>query len=160
MCDRIKTAVAARRDPSFVIMARTDAYASEGLEGVIRRSLAYKEAGADMLFPEALTTLDEFKAVVEKVGIPVLANMTEWGKTPLFSAAELGEAGISIALYPLSAFRAMSLAAAQVYQTILQEGSQKTAIPSMHTRQQVYDVLDYEKYEAQMDKLFGASKES
>jgi len=153
MEDRIKSAVAARSDPSFVIMARTDAYGLEGLEGVIARGLAYKDAGADMLFPEALTSLSEFEEVATRVGIPTLANLTEWGKTPLFNAKELGETGVAIALYPLSAFRAMSLVATQVYEAILSDGSQAAVISNMHTRQQVYDILDYDKYEKQMDAV-------
>ena len=135
-------------------MARTDAYESEGLEGVIRRALAYKEAGADMLFPEALRSLEEFEEVVNKVDMPILANLTEFGKTPNFTAQQLASVGVSMALYPLSAFRAMSLAAMTVYETILKEGSQQGAISKMHTRQQVYDILDYDKYEKQMDELF------
>lgn len=154
MVDRIKSASSARGDADFVIMARTDAYESEGIEGVVRRALAYKEAGADMLFPEALRTLEEFEEVVKRVEIPILANLTEFGKTPSFTAEQLASAGVSIALYPLSAFRAMSLAAMNVYETILKEGSQQSAIPTMHTRQQVYDILDYDKYEKQMDELF------
>lgn len=154
MVDRIKAAVSARRDDSFVVMARTDAYDSEGIEGVVKRALAYKEAGADMLFPEALVTLQEFKEVVERVNMPVLANLTEFGRTPNFSRAQLAEVGVALALYPLSAFRAMSLAAMTVYETIMHDGTQKAAIEKMHTRQQVYDVLDYERYEQHMDALF------
>lgn len=153
MVDRIKAAAAARKDSSFVIMARTDAYAAEGLDGVVARGLLYKEAGADMFFPEALTSLAEFEEVVNRVGIPVLANMTEWGKTPLFTAQQLADSGVSIALYPLSAFRAMSLAALRIYETILKDGTQAAAIDSMHTRQQIYEILDYDKFERQMDAI-------
>lgn len=155
MVDRIKTAVSARKDPSFVIMARTDAYANEGLEGAIKRCMAYKDAGADMLFPEALKSLEEYQEIVRTVGLPVLANMTEWGKTPLFTAKELGSAGVAIALYPLSAFRAMSLAAMNIYSTILKEGTQCSVVNTMHTRQEIYDILQYDKFEKQMDELFG-----
>jgi methylisocitrate lyase len=154
MLDRIKAAVAARSDSSFVIMARTDSFALEGIEGVISRSLAYKEVGADMIFAEALTTLEEYAEVVKRVGIPVLANLTEFGKTPNFNAQELGKVGVALALYPLSAFRAMSLAASLVYNAILNEGTQANVIDKMHTRQQVYNILDYENYEKQMDELF------
>lgn len=160
MVDRIKSAVSSRKDESFVVMARTDAFSIEGLEGVIRRSKAYQEAGADMLFVEALSSLDEYKIVVESVEgphkMPVLANMTEWGKTPLFHIDQLASVGVAIALYPLSAFRAMSLAAMTVYEHILQDGSQEQVIEKMHSRSQIYKVLDYEKYEKQMDELFGA----
>lgn len=154
MVDRIKSAASARKEADFVIMARTDAYELEGIEGVVRRALAYKDAGADMLFPEALRTLEEFEEVVKRVDMPILANLTEFGKTPAFTAEQLASAGVSIALYPLSAFRAMSIAAMNVYETILKEGSQQNAIPTMHTRQQVYDILDYDKYEKQMNELF------
>jgi methylisocitrate lyase len=160
MVDRIKAAVAARGDPSFVIMARTDAYASEGLEGVIRRGLAYKEAGADMIFPEALQNASEFGLVAKEVGIPVLANMTEFGKTPLMKAEELGSVGVGISLYPLSAFRAMSMAAMSVYEAILRDGTQAAELENMHTRLQIYDVLNYEGFERQMDELFGKEKEN
>lgn len=155
MVDRIKAAVSARKDESFVIMARTDAMASEGLEGVIVRALAYKDAGADMIFPEALTTLEEYSELSKRVGLPILANITENGRTPLFTAAELAKSGVAIALYPLSAFRAMSLAASMVFEAIANDGSQKSMLGQMHTRQQVYDVLDYEKYEKRMDEMFG-----
>lgn len=159
MVDRIRTAAAARKDSSFVIMARTDAYAAEGLEGVISRGLAYKDAGADMLFPEALTSLEEFEEVARRVQIPILANMTEWGKTPLFTVEQLAEAGVAIALYPLSAFRAMSLAASLVYETILNTGTQAAVIEKMHSRQQIYDILDYDKYERQMDAVLKKDRE-
>jgi methylisocitrate lyase len=155
MVDRIKAAVAARRDTSFVVMARTDAMASEGLEGVINRCLAYKDAGADMIFPEALTKLEEYTEVADRVGLPILANITEFGKTPLYSASELAQSGVSIVLYPLSAFRAMSLAASMVYGAIASEGTQKNVLDQMHTRQQIYDIIGYDKYEKQMDDLFG-----
>lgn len=154
MVDRIKSGVSARRDASFVVMARTDAYETEGIEGVIARGNAYKEAGADMLFPEALRTLEEYEEVVKRVNMPVLANLTEFGKTPSFSASQLASVGVSLALYPLSAFRAMSLAALSVYETIMRDGTQQAAIPQMHTRQQVYDILDYDRFEKLMDSLF------
>lgn len=137
-----------------MIMARTDAYESEGIEGVVRRAVAYKKAGADMLFPEALRTLAEFEEVVERVEMPVLANLTEFGKTPGFTAQELASVGVAMALYPLSAFRAMSHAAMTVYESIAREGTQQSVVPTMHTRQQVYDILGYDKYEKEMDELF------
>jgi len=160
MVDRIKSAVAARADPSFVIMARTDALASEGLEGAISRAQAYTAAGADMLFPEAFTELPQYQALSQKLPTtPILANITEFGKTPLYSTQELASSGVSIVLYPLSAFRAMSAAAVSVYKTILTEGSQKSSLPIMQTREELYKYLDYHRYETQMDDLFGGNKE-
>lgn len=155
MCDRIKSAVDAREDDNFVIMARTDAVASEGILQAISRTLAYVDSGADMIFAEALTTLDEYKYFVKEVKVPVLANITEFGKTPLFSKAELQSVGIGMILYPLSAFRAMSKAALTVFETILKEGSQKGVIDTMQTRQELYDVLGYLNYEKQLDELKG-----
>eukprot|EP00761_Pharyngomonas_kirbyi_P006829 gb/GECH01006838.1/.p1 GENE.gb/GECH01006838.1/~~gb/GECH01006838.1/.p1 ORF type:complete len:302 (+),score=70.42 gb/GECH01006838.1/:1-906(+) len=160
MVNRIKAAVSARRDPDFVIMARTDAYAKEGMDSAVRRAKAYVEAGADMLFPEALTSLEEYKEFVSRVDdIPVLANITEFGKTPLFSRDELGSVGVSIALYPLSAFRAMSKAALDVYECILREGSQKSMLDNMQSRSELYDVLGYHEYEKQLDRLFSESND-
>lgn len=129
--------------------------ASEGLEGVIARALAYKDAGADMIFPEALTTLEQFSELSKRVEIPILGDLTIWSH----AAAELAESGVSIALYHLAVFKARSLAALMVYEAIANEGSQKSVLDQMHTRQQVYDVLDYEKYEKQMDEMFGKRKQ-
>ncbi|MEO0158112.1 MAG: methylisocitrate lyase [candidate division WOR-3 bacterium] len=153
MVDRIKAAVDARQDPDFVIMARTDAFAKEGLEGVIERAVAYRDAGADMIFPEALTELDHYRKIAEAVEVPILANITEFGRTPLFTAQELGEAGVSIALYPLSAFRAMAKAAQRVYEAILKDGTQKGVLGLMQTRDELYEVIGYHEYEQRMDEL-------
>ncbi len=153
MVDRIKAAVDARQDPDFVIMARTDAFAKEGLEGVIERAVAYRDAGADMIFPEALTELDHYRKIAEAVEVPILANITEFGRTPLFTAQELGEAGVSIALYPLSAFRAMAKAAHRVYEAILKDGTQKGVLGLMQTRDELYEVIGYHEYEQRMDEL-------
>jgi methylisocitrate lyase len=158
MCDRIKAAVDARTDPHFVIMARTDAHAVEGLSAAIDRANKYVQAGADMIFAEALTTLDEFKKFTEAVKVPVLANLTEFGKTPLFTLDEIRSAGIAMALYPLSAFRAMSAAAENVYKTLRTQGTQKAAIAQMQTRQELYEVLNYHAYEQKLDELFKQEK--
>ena len=158
MVDRIKAAVDARSDPDFVIMARTDALAVEGLEAAIERAAACVEAGADMIFPEALTSLEMYRQFAEAVKVPILANMTEFGLTPLFTIAELASAGVGLALYPLSAFRAMSAAALQVYQTLRKEGTQKSAIPLMQTRIELYNYLDYYAYEQKLDELFEKEK--
>ena len=158
MVDRIKAAVDARSDPDFVIMARTDALAVEGLEAAIDRAAACVEAGADMIFPEALTSLEMYRQFAEAVKVPILANMTEFGLTPLFTTAELASAWVSLALYPLSAFRAMSAAALQVYQTLRKEGTQKSAIPLMQTRVELYNYLDYYAYEQKLDELFEKEK--
>ncbi|MFT4551710.1 MAG: methylisocitrate lyase [Chlamydiales bacterium] len=154
MCDRIKAAVDSRTNADFVVMARTDALASEGLEAAIERSLAYKEAGADMLFPEACTELEHYQAFHEAVGIPILANITEFGKTPLFTTEQLDGVGVDIALYPLSANRAMSKAALGVYNDIRVNGSQKDSIQNMQTREELYSCLDYHSYEEKIDRLF------
>jgi methylisocitrate lyase len=154
MADRIKCAVDARRDDSFVVMARTDAHAIEGLGKAIERSQAYVDAGADMIFAEALTSLAEYSAFTKALGkVPVLANMTEFGKTPLFTAKELKSAGVAIALYPLGAFRAMSRAAEGVYAAIRSEGTQKSVVGGMQTRAELYEVLGYEEYEKRLDRL-------
>lgn len=159
MCDRIKAAVDGRTDQQFVVMARTDSHASEGLDAAIERSRQYVAAGADMIFAEALTTLDEYRKFTSALGsTPVLANITEFGKTPLFTARELGDAGVQLALYPLSAFRAMSKAAIAVYQSIRQ-GTQQPVIGSMQTREELYDVLNYHAYEKKLDELFAQSKD-
>ena len=154
MVDRIKAAVDARSDHDFVIMARTDALAVEGMESSIDRAVACVEAGADMIFPEAMTELDQYRRFVEAVKVPVLANITEFGATPLFNSEELASVGVKLALYPLSAFRAMSLAALNVYQHILADGSQQQVVESMQTRMELYDFLDYHEYEQSLDKLF------
>ena len=155
MSDRIKAAVDARTDPDFVIMARTDAFANEGLDSAVERALAYIDAGADMIFAEALVTLEDFKTFSRAVPVPVLANMTEFGKTPLYSLKELANAEVGLALYPLSAFRAMSQAAVDVYKAIKEEGTQKALLDRMQTRDALYQCLDYYAYEAQLDALFG-----
>ena len=154
MVDRIKAAVDGRTDEQFVIMARTDAHAVEGQQAAIDRASRYVEAGADMIFAEALTTLDEYRQFTATVKVPVLANITEFGKTPLFTVAELASAGVQLVLYPLSAFRAMSKAAEIVYGAIRREGTQKSVVGSMQTRAELYDVLGYHDYERKLDELF------
>lgn len=158
MTDRIKAAADAREDPAFVIMARTDALAVEGLEGAIERASACVEAGADMIFPEAVVSLDQYRKFADAVQVPILANMTEFGQTPLFTVKELEESGVGLALYPLSAFRAMSAAALQVYRIIRTEGTQRNAIDIMQTRSELYDVLRYYDYERKLDQLFGTAR--
>jgi methylisocitrate lyase len=159
MVDRIKAAVDARSDPAFVIMARTDALAVEGIEPAIERAQACREAGADMIFPEAVTDLDQYRRFAKALGIPILANITEFGQTPLLGIEELRKAGVGLALYPLSAFRAMSRAAEAVYRTIRTDGTQKNALDAMQTRDELYDALDYHRYEQTLDDLFGKGKE-
>lgn len=154
MADRIKAAVDARTDPDFVIVARTDAFAREGLNAALERALAYKEAGADIIFPEALTDLDQYRAFAETTRLPILANITEFGVTPLFTTAELAGAGVGVAIYPLSAFRAMSAAALKVFTAIRHEGTQRSVVAAMQTRREFYDVLGYDAYEAKLDALF------
>ena len=154
MCDRLKAAVDGRTDDRFVIMARTDAHAVEGQQAAIDRAAAYIEAGADTIFAEALTTLDEYKQFTDVVDAPVLANLTEFGKTPLFTTDELREVGVRMALYPLSAFRAMSAAALNVYESLRQDGTQKAVVDTMQTRMELYDVLGYQAYEDKLDELF------
>lgn len=156
MCDRIRAAVDGRRDPDFVIMARTDALAVEGQQAALDRAAAYVEAGADMIFAEALMTLDEYRQFTKTVKAPVLANLTEFGKTPLFTTAELAGVGVRMALYPLSAFRAMSKAALDVYTTLRADGTQKTSVGNMQSRIELYDVLGYQAYEEKLDALFAA----
>jgi methylisocitrate lyase len=160
MSDRVKAAVDARTDDQFVIMARTDALASEGLDSAISRSLAYVEAGADMIFPEAITDLQMYKKFAGAVKVPILANITEFGKTPLFSVEELRSANVAIALYPLSAFRAMNQAALKVYDTIRRSGGQKSVVADMQTRDELYDFLNYHSYEQKLDELFSARSKS
>jgi methylisocitrate lyase len=152
MCDRIKAAVDAREDEHFVIMARTDALANEGLAGALSRASAYVESGADMLFIEAVTELDQYKLFVDTLSVPILANITEFGKTPLFTLSELRRVGVSMVLYPLSAFRAMSAAALDVYIAIRQEGTQKNLLNKMQTRDELYDYLNYLEFEKLADQ--------
>ncbi|HZP11739.1 MAG TPA: methylisocitrate lyase [Nevskiaceae bacterium] len=154
MVDRIKAAVDARTDGEFVIMARTDALAVEGLDAAIDRACACVEAGADMIFPEAMTELAMYRRFVDAVKVPVLANITEFGATPLFTIEELRSAGVSIALYPLSAFRAMNRAALEVYRTLRRDGTQKGVVDTMQTRAELYDFLGYHAYEQKLDALF------
>lgn len=155
MTDRVKAAVDARTDPAFVIMARTDAVAGEGLEQALERACRYAEAGADWIFAEALTDLEQYRTFTARVPVPVLANMTEFGVTPLFTVTQLGAVGVSAVLYPLSAFRAMSAAALAVYQTIRRDGTQAAVLDTMQTRADLYDVLGYDAYERKLDALFG-----
>ena len=154
MVDRIKAAVDARTDSDFVIMARTDALAGEGLQAAIDRACACVEAGADMIFPEAITELSMYKAFAAAVKVPILANITEFGATPLFTLDELRSAHVAIALYPLTAFRAMNKAALNVYQTLRRNGTQKAVIDTMQTRAELYDHLGYHAYETKLDALF------
>ncbi|WP_272689442.1 methylisocitrate lyase [Providencia sp. PROV033] len=158
MVDRIKAAVDARVDEKFVIMARTDALAVEGLEAALERANAYIEAGADMLFPEAITELSMYQQFTRHTQVPVLANLTEFGQTPLFTLDELRSVGIAIALYPLSAFRAMNKAAEQVYTTLRQEGTQKNVVPLMQTREELYKSINYYQHEEKLDALFSQNK--
>jgi methylisocitrate lyase len=154
MVDRIKAAVDARTDPGFVVMARTDALANEGLEKAVERARAYVDAGADMIFPEAITELPMYRKFADAVKVPILANITEFGKTPLFTTEELRSANVAMALYPLTAFRAMNKAAIRVYETLRREGTQRALIPEMQTREELYDVLDYHSYERKLDELY------
>ncbi|WP_158161045.1 methylisocitrate lyase [Grimontia hollisae] len=154
MVDRVKAAVDARQDDNFVIMARTDALAVEGMESALERAIACVEAGADMIFPEAIHTLEQYQAFTDALDVPVLANITEFGATPLFSVQELGEAGVGLVLYPLSAFRAMNKAALNVYQQVKADGHQRNVVDTMQTREELYHYLGYHQYEQQLDKLF------
>jgi len=158
MVDRIKAAVDARTDPEFVIMARTDALAVEGLEAAIDRARACVDAGADMIFPEAITDLSMYRQFATAVEVPILANITEFGATPLYTLDELRRAEVAIALYPLSAFRAMNKAALDVYQTLRREGTQKSAVERMQTRMELYDYLGYHAFEQKLDRLFDRAK--
>jgi methylisocitrate lyase len=153
MVDRVRAAAAARRDRDFVLVARTDAYAVEGLDAAIARGRAYADAGADVVFAEALGSLDEYRRFTEALHVPVLANVTEFGVTPLFSLGELREAGVALALYPLSASRAAARAAERVYRAIRREGTQAAVLGEMQTRDELYDVLDYLRYERALDEL-------
>jgi methylisocitrate lyase len=158
MVDRIKAATDARTDDAFVVMARTDALAVEGLDRAIERARACVEAGADAIFPEAMTDLSMYRRFVDAVGVPVLANITEFGSTPLFTVDELRSAGVAMVLYPLSAFRAMNKAAQSVYETIRRDGTQAAAVPAMQTRQELYDAIGYWEFERKLDDLFAARK--
>ncbi|WP_407332846.1 methylisocitrate lyase [Enterovibrio sp. 27052020O] len=158
MIDRVKAAVDARTDSNFVIMARTDALAVEGIDSALERAQACVEAGADMIFPEAINTLDQYKIFTQALNVPVLANITEFGQTPLFSVSELDEVGVDLVLYPLSAFRAMNQAALNVYQQVKTDGHQRNVVDTMQTREELYHYLGYHNYEQQLDKLF-AEKE-
>ena len=159
MADRIKAAADAKTDPDFVIMARTDALAVEGMQSAIDRACACVEAGADMIFPEAMTELSQYKEFVEAVKVPVLANITEFGSTPLFTVDELASVDVSIALYPLTAFRAASAAALNVYQKVRAEGSQQSVVETMQTRMDLYDYLGYHEFEQKLDSLFASESE-
>jgi methylisocitrate lyase len=159
MKDRIMAAVDAKTDPDFVIMARTDALAVEGLETAIDRACACVEAGADMIFPEAVTDISIYRKFADAVNVPILANITEFGSTPLYTAEELGNADVSLVLYPLSAFRAMSSAAISVYDTIRREGTQKNVIDLMQTRTELYDCLDYHAFEQKLDNIFSREEQ-
>jgi len=158
MVDRIKAAADARTDPAFFLMARTDALAVEGLERAIERAVACVEAGADAIFPEAMTELSMYRRFVDAVGVPVLANLTEFGQTPLFGIDKLREAGVAMALYPLSAFRAMNRAADNVYRTLRRDGTQAAVVATMQTRQELYDSIGYWDYERKLDELFTRAK--
>ena len=158
MVDRIKAAVDARNDPSFVIMARTDAAAVEGLDAAIERACAYAEAGADMIFPEAMRSVDDYRRVKAAVRVPILANLTEFGATPYFTLDDLRGAGVDIALYCCGAYRAMNKAALNFYETLRREGTQRSLLPIMQTRDELYEVLGYLAYEQKLDTLFGQRK--
>ena len=154
MIDRIKAAVDAKIDNDFVVMARTDALANEGLDSAIERAIAYQEAGADALFPEAFIELDQYRELKKYVKIPILANITEFGKTPLFGCEELSQSGVDMVLYPLTAFRAMSKAAEEVFKEIKMSDNQESLLKNMQTRDELYDVLDYHSFENKLDELF------
>ncbi|KKO63234.1 Methylisocitrate lyase [Janthinobacterium sp. KBS0711] len=158
MVDRIKAAVDARTDPNFVIMARTDALAVDGLESALERAIACVEAGADMIFPEAITDLDMYATFAKAVNVPILANITEFGSTPLFTLDELRSAHVGLALYPLSAFRAMNKAAENVYQALRRDGTQKNVLDTMQTRMELYESINYHDFEQKLDALFAAQK--
>lgn len=158
MADRIKAAVDARTDSGFVIMARTDALANEGLESALSRAISYVEAGADMIFPEAITDLPMYKRFAEAVKVPILANITEFGKSPLFTVEELRSANVAMILYPLTAFRAMNKAALRAYEQLRKAGTQKALIADMQTREELYDILNYHSYEKKLDELFSRGR--
>jgi methylisocitrate lyase len=158
MADRVKAAVDAKTDPDFVLMARTDAAAVEGLDSAIERAVAYVEAGADMIFPEAMKTLDDYRKFKAAVKVPILANLTEFGSTPFFTVDELHSANVDIALYCCGAYRAMNKAALNFYETVRREGTQKSVVPAMQTREELYDFLGYHAYEDKLDELFAGGK--
>ncbi|MBA9844176.1 MAG: methylisocitrate lyase [Ralstonia sp.] len=158
MVDRVKAAVDARTDDDFVIMARTDAAASEGIDAAIERAVAYVEAGADMIFPEAMKTLDDYRRFKAAIKVPILANLTEFGSTPLFTTDELRSANVDIALYCCGAYRAMNAAALNFYQTVMRDGTQKAAVETMQSRADLYQYLGYHAYEDKLDALFAAQK--
>jgi methylisocitrate lyase len=158
MADRIKAAVDARTDSGFVIMARTDALANEGLESALSRAISYVEAGADMIFPEAITDLPMYERFAEAVKVPILANITEFGKSPLFTVEELRSANVAMILYPLTAFRAMNKAALRAYEQLRKTGTQKALIADMQTREELYDILNYHSYEKKLDELFSRGR--
>ena len=160
MVDRIKAAADARTDPQFVVMARTDALAVEGLQAAIDRACACVEAGADMIFPEAITELAMYRKFADAVKVPILANLTEFGQTPLFTVQALAGAGVALALYPLSAFRAMNAAALRVYQAVRRDGTQQGVLEQMQSRDELYEFLDYHAYERKLDELFARDKKS
>src|SRR5690348_470638 len=160
MVDRIRAAVDARNDEAFVVMARTDALAGEGLDAAIERARRYVEAGADMIFPEAITDLAMYRRFADAVGVPILANLTEFGQTPLFTLDEIAGAGVAIALYPLSAFRAMNKAALAVYGALRRDGTQKDVVATMQTRDELYDYLGYHDYERKLDRLFARNRDA
>ncbi|HET9045317.1 MAG TPA: methylisocitrate lyase [Casimicrobiaceae bacterium] len=160
MVDRVKAAVDARTDPSFVVMARTDALAVEGIDRAIERAVAYVEAGADMIFPEAMTDLAMYKRFRQAVGVPILANITEFGQTPLYTTAELASAEVDIVLFCCSAYRAMNKAALDVYQAIRRDGTQRNVLPLMQTRAELYEHLAYHDYEEKLNRLFAARKDA
>ncbi len=155
MGDRVRAAVDAKTDPDFVVMARCDALANEGMEGLIGRCVHYVAQGADMIFAEAMTDLDDYRRLKDAIKVPLLANITEFGKTELYTAEQLESVGVDMALYPLSAFRAMAKAAEVIYMALRRDGTQKSVVPYMQTREQLYDVLDYYSYEKKLDALFG-----
>jgi len=158
MCDRIRAAMDAKTDKDFVVMARTDALANEGLDAAVERAIAYVQAGADMIFPEAITDLPMYKKFAAAVKVPVLANITEFGKSPLFTVDELRSANVAIVLYPLTAFRAMNKAALKAYETVRKSGTQKPMLREMQTREELYDVIGYHDYEKKLDELFARGR--
>ena len=160
MVDRITAAVDAKPDPDMVVMARTDAVASEGVGAAIKRAMAYRDAGADAIFAEAVTTLEDYRRFVDEIGLPVLANLTEFGRTPSFTPDQLAEVGVAMALYPLSAFRSAAAAAASTYRAIRDEGSVASVLDRMQSRTELYEHLDYLSYEQKLDELFGAEDET
>ena len=154
MADRVKAAVDAKSDENFAVVARTDAIAVEGLEAALERAKLYEEAGADMIFAEAATELDHYKRFADTVDVPIMANLTEFGSTPLFTTKELGESGVRLVIYPITAFRAMSAAALEVYEKLRREGTQRSVVDKMQTREELYDFLGYHEYEKRLDRLF------